>query len=196
MYYYPYVYPYPYYTNNPNYYSRYAPMHANMDGTPLAYQNYAYAYPSYQNPFYQTDDRSHLKDYGGKPYVVNIEEATEENETFRKAIWTGDHLQVTVMSIPVGGDVGLEVHPNVDQFLRIEEGEGITQMGNTKDNLTFQRNVYDDYAIMVPAGTWHNITNTGDKPLKLYSIYGPPNHPFGTVHRTQEEAMEMEGHYH
>ncbi|RFA34312.1 cupin [Virgibacillus dokdonensis] len=196
MYYYPYVNPYPYYMNNPNYYSRYAPMHANMDGAPLAYQNFAYAYPAYPNPFYQVDDRSHLKDYGGKPYVVNIEEATEENETFRTAIWTGDHLQVTVMSIPVGGDVGLEVHPNVDQFLRIEEGEGITQMGNTKDNLTFQRNVYDDYAIMVPAGTWHNITNTGDKPLKLYSIYGPPNHPFGTVHRTQEEAMEMEEHYH
>jgi mannose-6-phosphate isomerase-like protein (cupin superfamily) len=97
------------------------------------------------------------------------------------------------MSINVGEDIGLEVHPTVDQFLRIEEGQGIVQMGDTKDNLYFERRVYDDDAIMVPAGKWHNIINTGNKPLKLYSIYAPPEHPFGTVHETKADAMAAEG---
>jgi len=134
-----------------------------------------------------------LKDYGGHPFVVNINKATKQNRSFRTALWTGDHLQVTLMSINVGEDIGLEVHPTVDQFLRIEEGQGIVQMGDTKDNLYFERRVYDDDAIMVPAGKWHNIINTGNKPLKLYSIYAPPEHPFGTVHETKADAMAAEG---
>lgn len=96
------------------------------------------------------------------------------------------------MSLKVGEDIGLEIHPNVDQFLRIEQGQGIVQMGNRKDNLNFVQNVYDDFAIMIPAGTWHNVTNTGNIPLKLYSIYAPPQHPFGTVHVTKANALEME----
>jgi mannose-6-phosphate isomerase-like protein (cupin superfamily) len=124
--------------------------------------------------------------------VVNIHEATKQNSTFRTALWTGNHLQVTLMSINVGEDIGLEVHPDVDQFLRIEEGQGIVQMGDTKDNLTFQARVSDDFAIMVPAGKWHNLTNTGNMPLKLYTIYAPPEHPFGTVHGTKAEAMAAE----
>lgn len=96
------------------------------------------------------------------------------------------------MSIDVGEDIGLEVHPNVDQFLRIEDGEGTVQMGNTKDHLTVQRRVGEDDAIMVPAGTWHNIINTGDEPIKLYSIYAPPEHPFGTIHQTKAEAIAAE----
>ncbi len=132
------------------------------------------------------------KDYGSKPYVVNIEDAAKQNSTFRTALWTGDHLQVTLMSINVGEDIGLEIHPAVDQFLRIEEGQGIVQMGDTQDNLTFVERVFDDYAIMVPAGKWHNLTNTGNKPLKLYTIYAPPEHPFDTVHQTKAEAMAVE----
>ncbi|MBR7795681.1 cupin domain-containing protein [Agaribacter marinus] len=131
-------------------------------------------------------------DYGGEPFVIDIEEATKQNNTFRTAIWTGDHLQVTLMSIDVGESIGLEVHPSTDQFLRIEEGEGFVQMGDRKDQLTFEANVNDDDAIMVPAGKWHNITNVGTDPLKLYSIYAPPEHPFGTVHKTKAEAMAAE----
>ncbi|NGP44886.1 cupin domain-containing protein [Bacillaceae bacterium SIJ1] len=140
----------------------------------------------------QEKNNMQRKDYGGKPYVVDIEEATKQNKTFRTALWTGDHLQVTLMSIPVGEDIGLEIHPNVDQFLRIGQGQGLVQMGDLKEQLTFERKVYDDYAIMIPAGKWHNLTNTGRKPLKLYSIYAPPEHPFGTVHRTKADAIAAE----
>lgn len=138
------------------------------------------------------DRRISLTDYGPKPFVVNINEATKQNNTYRTALWTGTHLQVTLMSLNVGEDIGLEMHSNVDQFLRIEQGQGIVQMGKSKDNLNFKRNVYDDFAIMIPAETWHNLTNTGNIPLKLYSIYAPPNHPFGTVHVTKADAMVNE----
>ncbi|MBM7703864.1 cupin domain-containing protein [Metabacillus iocasae] len=148
-----------------------------------------------RSPYFSANkDKVVLKDYGKQPFVVDIEQATKQNRTFRTALWTGDHLQVTVMKINVGDDIGLEVHPNVDQFIRIEEGQGIVQMGDTKENLSFQQNVYDDYAIMVPAGKWHNVTNTGNKPLKLYTIYAPPEHPFGTVHKTKADAIAAEEH--
>ena len=104
----------------------------------------------------------------------------------------GNNLQVTLMTIPVGGDVGLEQHMGIDQFLRIEEGMAQVLMGDSQDKLDFVRDVEDDYAIFVPAGKWHNIVNKGDKPLKLYSIYAPAEHPHGTVHKTQQEAMEAE----
>ena len=133
-----------------------------------------------------------LKDYGANPFVVNINEATKQNNTFRTALWTGKHLQLTLMSLKVGEDIGLENHPNLDQFIRIEEGQGLVKMGDRKDNLFFQRNEYDDFAFIIPAGTWHNLINTGNKPLKLYSIYAPPQHPFGTVHQTKAIAMAYE----
>ncbi|WP_413229973.1 cupin domain-containing protein [Halobacillus litoralis] len=133
-----------------------------------------------------------VKDYGSNPFVIDINQATKQNDTYRTALWTGSNLQVTLMSINVGEDIGLEVHPDVDQFLRIEQGQGIVQMGESKNNLNFERDVYDDYAIMIPAGTWHNVTNTGNTPLKLYSIYAPPNHPFGTVHVTKADAVTAE----
>ncbi|WP_037464825.1 cupin domain-containing protein [Shimazuella kribbensis] len=174
MYYHPYIYPYPVNV------SRY---------------NFRTSYAYWNNPYmdqYGTVNTIPIKDYGAKPYVVNINKVTKQNRTFRTALWTGDHLQVTLMSIRVGEDIGLEVHPNVDQFLRIEEGHGMVQMGNKKNNLYFKKRVHDDDAIMVPAGTWHNVINTGKKPLKLYSIYAPPNHPFGTVHKTKADAMHEE----
>ncbi|RPF53887.1 cupin domain-containing protein [Aquisalibacillus elongatus] len=134
-------------------------------------------------------------DFGSNPFVVDIEKATTQNESFRRALWTGEHLQVTLMSIGVGEDIGLEIHPDVDQFLRIEEGQGLTLMGDQEDNLTFRQPVYDDDAIMIPAGKWHNLINTGNRPLKLYSIYAPPEHPFGTVHQTKADAMAAEEHH-
>jgi mannose-6-phosphate isomerase-like protein (cupin superfamily) len=133
-----------------------------------------------------------LKDYGPQPLVLNIDKATKQNNTFRTALWTGTHLQVTLMSINVGEDIGAEIHPNLDQFLRIEQGQGITKMGSSRDNMNLQASVSDDDAIMIPAGTWHNLINTGNMPLKLYSIYAPPQHPRGTIHKTKADAMAAE----
>lgn len=133
-----------------------------------------------------------LKDSGPNPFVVNIDDATEQNNTFRTVLWTGDDLQVTLMSIDIGDDIGLEVHPTGDQFIRIEEGQGLVKIGDSKNNLDFQRKIYDDYAIMIPAGKWHNVINTGNKPLKLYAIYAPPEHPYDTVHETKADAESAE----
>ena len=133
-----------------------------------------------------------FRDHGPEPFVINIEEATRQNNTFRTALWTGSHLQLTLMSIGVNEDIGLEMHPDVDQFLRVEQGQGLIQMGARKGAMTFQRRVSDGDAIIIPARTWHNLTNTGNVPLKLYSIYAPPNHPRGTVHRTKADAQAAE----
>ena len=127
-------------------------------------------------------------DRGKEPMVVDIEGMTLENENYRTTIWTGEKLQVTVMTIQPGDDIGLEVHHGIDQFLRIEEGVGLCQMGESEDNLTFEEKVKDDFAIFVPADMWHNVENTGDKPLKLYTIYAGPDHLPGTVHPTHEDA--------
>ncbi|MFD2655846.1 cupin domain-containing protein [Gracilibacillus thailandensis] len=135
-------------------------------------------------------------DYGPRPYVFNINEATKQNYTFRTAIWTGSHFQITLMSIGVGEDIGVEMHPDVDQFLRVEQGHGIVQFGNNQYHLNVKRYIGDDSAIIVPAGTWHNVINTGKVPLKLYSIYAPPNHPFNTVHVTKADALAAESHHH
>lgn len=130
-------------------------------------------------------------DFGPHPYVTNIETATVENDTYRTALWTGRYLQVTVMSILPGDDIGLEVHEDHDQFLRIEAGSGTVYMGPSEDDMkTWQAS--DDDAIFVPAGSWHNVVNTGDVPLKVYSIYSPPEHAHGTVHETKAEADEAE----
>jgi mannose-6-phosphate isomerase-like protein (cupin superfamily) len=133
-----------------------------------------------------------LRDYGPTPIVVNIEKATKENDTFRTALWTGSHLQLTLMSINVGDEIGLEIHPDTDQFIRIEQGEGLVKMGYRKDDLSFQKRVDSDNAIIVPAGTWHNVINAGNIPLKVYTIYAPPHHPKGTVHKTRADAMAAE----
>lgn len=121
-----------------------------------------------------------FKDHGKKPYIVNIEDATVQNDNYRTTIWTGGQLQTTLMSIKPNDDIGLEVHHGIDQFIRIEEGQGLCQMGPTEDNLNFKQSVSDDEAVFVPADMWHNIKNTGTKPLKLYTIYAGPDHVEGT----------------
>lgn len=141
------------------------------------------------------DDKNNymvFSDYGPDPFVIDIDKATKQNNTFRTALWTGEHLQLTLMSINVGEDIGLENHPSLDQFIRIEQGNGLVKMGQERDNLDFQRRVADGYAFIIPAGTWHNLINTGNVPLKLYSIYAPPQHPKGTVHRTKADAIAAE----
>lgn len=153
---------------------------------------YGNNYGNYYNPYnymnYYNMNPNYIRDYGPEPFVMNINEVTKQNNNFRTALWTGNHLQVTLMSINVGESIGLEMHPDVDQFIRIEQGYGLVQMGNNKNNLNFERKVYDDFAIIIPAGKWHNLTNIGNVPIKLYSIYAPPNHPKGTIHRTKVDA--------
>lgn len=124
-----------------------------------------------------------IMDYGPEPYVANLETISEFNDNFRAALWTGEHLQVVLMSILPGEDIGLEEHPEVDQFILIEDGKGMVKMGDTKDNLDYETNFYEEYAIIIPAGKWHNIINTGDIPIKLATVYAPPEHPHGTMQR-------------
>ncbi|MBU3110031.1 cupin domain-containing protein [Clostridium lacusfryxellense] len=194
------IYPCPYYINNQMYNQNMynickmypCPYCGNQ---PIYNSNFSNQLNNQNIPF--TDESEDevlikLKDYGPEPFVVNIDEATKQNNTFRTALWTGTHLQLTLMSIKVGENIGLEIHPDLDQFLRIEEGEGLVKMGDRKDRLYFQEKVYDDFAIIIPAGKWHNIINTGNKPLKLYSIYAPPQHPKGTVHETKAIAEAAE----
>ncbi len=135
-----------------------------------------------------------VTDYGPEPFVVDINKAAIQNQNFRRALWTGCHLQLTLMCIPVGGEIGLEAHPHLDQFLCIVEGHGRVMMGNNSCNLNYQTNVCDDFSIFIPAGTWHNLVNIGNCPIKLYSIYAPTQHPHGTIHRTKAEADMAEGH--
>ncbi|MBS5825543.1 MULTISPECIES: cupin domain-containing protein [Actinomycetaceae] len=142
-----------------------------------------------------TEYAGQFDDQGKKPYVIDIEKETLDNTNFRTTMWTGEHIQLTVMEIPVGGDIGLEVHEDTDQFLRIEQGKGRCEMGPAKDDLNFVKEVEDDFAIFVPAGAWHNVTNIGEEPLKLYTIYGPADHLPGTVHKTQADA-EADPHEH
>lgn len=130
-------------------------------------------------------------DYGGEPLVININKATKENPFYRRTLWTGEHLQVTLMSIPRGGEIGLEIHPEVDQFIRLKSGFGLVKKGKCKNNLNETFKINENFAVIVPAGTWHNIINIGNTPLKLYSIYAPPQHPFGTVHKTRKEAGQQ-----
>lgn len=139
-----------------------------------------------------TDDTLEYKDFGKDPFVFDIEEYTKQNDTYLTALWTGENMQLTVMSLQAGEDIGLEVHMDHDQFIRIENGKGFVLMGDSKDDLTFQKRVEDDFAIMIPAGKWHNIINDSDKPLKLYSIYAPREHTKGTVYNTKEDAVADE----
>lgn len=129
-------------------------------------------------------------DRGKKPVVENIEEWTKANDNYRTTVWTGSQLQATLMTIQPGDDIGLEVHHGIDQFIRIEEGTGLCQMGEQKNQLYFEKDVSADFAIFVPADAWHNIINTGDIPLKLYTIYAGPDHVAGTVHPTHQDAID------
>jgi len=146
----------------------------------------------YNCPYPNNNAVIDLIDYGPDPIALNITEATSQNDTFRTVLWTGNNLQLTLMSLNPGEDIGLEIHPDVDQFVRIEEGEGVVRMGENKDLLDFDADVYDDFIFVIPAGKWHNLYNTGDKKLKLYSIYAPPDHPHGTVHKTKADSETAE----
>ena len=128
------------------------------------------------------------KDLKEKAGIINIRKAVMSNDNFRKEIWTGEYLQITVMSIPVGGEIGLEMHDGLDQFIRVESGCANVYMGGCKPNVKFVGKVNADCAIVIPAGTWHNIINACACPLKVYSIYAPPKHRVETIHKTKLDS--------
>jgi len=117
-----------------------------------------------------------------KGYCENIEKRTIANEDFRRVLYTGHNLQLVLMTLPPGCDIGEEVHPDRDQFFRIEEGKGAVDIDGVANA------VEDDFAVIVPAGARHNVRNTGSGPLRLYTIYAPPEHKDGIVQATKEEA--------
>jgi len=117
-----------------------------------------------------------------KGYVDNIERATVANEDFRRVLYTGKNMQLVLMTLPPGCDIGEEVHEDRDQFFRIEQGKGVIRIDGEANR------VEDDYAVIVPAGARHNVINTGSEPLRLYTLYAPPEHRDGVVHTTKEQA--------
>jgi mannose-6-phosphate isomerase-like protein (cupin superfamily) len=129
-------------------------------------------------------------------WIGDIEQETLDNTTFRTVVFTGEHTQLTVMRLAPGEDIGREVHHDRDQFLRIEQGQARVELGRTADAVDETHDVADDWAIIVPAGVWHNVVNTGSGELRLYSLYSPPEHPDGTIHRTKAEAEEAERAHH
>ena len=126
-------------------------------------------------------------------YVGPIEKQTLDNTYFRKVLFTGKHSQLVMMCLPVDEEIGNEMHPDVDQFFRIEQGEAKFILSNGRE----EHIVHDGEAVVVPAGTYHNVINASHtEELKLYTIYSPPNHPDGTVHKTKAEADAAEAAKH
>ena len=122
-------------------------------------------------------------------FVADIEELTVENEDFRRVLYTGQYLQLVLMTLKPGEEIGEEVHEDHDQFFRIEQGEGVVVIDGKRHE------IQEDDAIVVPAGARHNVINEGDESLKLYTIYGPPEHRDGVVRATKAEAEATEEHF-
>ena len=134
------------------------------------------------------------KDYGGEELALNMDRAVVENQNFRTTIWTGEHMQITLMCIKAGSEIGLEKHETLDQMLYILEGEGSLYTGKKEEDVKYIGEVGHGYAIVIPAGYYHNVVNKGSSPIKLFSVYAPPAHAKGTIHRTKEDS-DREHHY-
>ena len=124
----------------------------------------------------------------GEAAVLPIRKLTLTNECFRREVRTGAHAQITVMRIPVGGEIGLEIHEDLDQILVIEYGVGSVYAGKEKKEVAFIGEADGNSAVFIPAGTYHNVVNRRNVPLLLFSVYAPPKHPIGTIHRTKLDA--------
>jgi mannose-6-phosphate isomerase-like protein (cupin superfamily) len=125
-----------------------------------------------------------------KPFALDIEKGTMENENYREVSWTGEYMQLVFMSIAPGGKIDLEVHNELDQFIRVEQGKAQILLGENRDELNIEKNAEEDWAVLIPAGYWHIVENTGKTPLKIYVLYSPASHPEGIVHEDYEEARE------
>ena len=141
---------------------------------------------------YKCGNHPEIRDFGQQPFVFDINHAATMNNNYRTALWTGRKMQLTLMSIPVGGDIGLEMHSDVDQFIKIESCFAKVFMGKRRDDLKFVCCADSNFAVIVPTGTWHNVVNAGQTPLKVFSLYAPPNHPFGTLQATKADAEKYE----
>lgn len=130
-----------------------------------------------------------------KSWTDNIEELTTQNTTFRTVIYTGQYSQMTVMSIEPNEEIGEEVHEDIDQFIRVEEGQAKVTLGKEKGVFDEEFEIEAEHAVFIPAGLWHNVINIGPEPLKLYSIYSPPEHPANTIHATKADADADEHHH-
>jgi mannose-6-phosphate isomerase-like protein (cupin superfamily) len=126
-------------------------------------------------------------DMGNSPTILNVEKSAKANPFYRNTLWTGEHSQITVMSIPTGEEIGIEKHDENDQFIKIEDGFGEVYFGRSPEELSLVGRINDEFAVIVPAGIYHNIKNIGNKPLKLYSVYSPSHHPYGTLHKTKSD---------
>ncbi len=127
-------------------------------------------------------------------WVDDITKLTLDNTNFRTVVYTGKHTQLTLMSLEPGEEIGRESHPHLDQFLRLEQGKARVEFGRTKEGVDETHDVEDDWAFIVPTGVWHNVVNTGTDRVKLYSLYSPPEHADGTIHKTKTEADAAEDH--
>ena len=132
------------------------------------------------------EERKHEE--GAKPCLINIRGEVLRNQNYRKVIWTGEYLQVTVMSIPVGGEIGLEMHNDLEQLIKVESGFANVYMGDTMKKVKFVGKINADCAMVIPAGAWHNVVNACSCPLKVYSVYAPPKHSSCTVHKTKLDS--------
>lgn len=140
------------------------------------------------DPFTPMARRYPFNDPGPIPYTVKLEQSARLNTNFRTVLWTGNHLQLTLMCIPFRGEIGLELHPDTDQLIRIEDGQASVRMGQNRDRMDLCRCLSSGDVILIPRNTWHNVINTGNRMLKLSSVYAPPQHPRGTVHHTKADA--------
>lgn len=158
-----------------------------------------YVYPQVSEEYYMYPQREEVnreyeefeeemdrRDYGRRPYVVNMDRAVRRNQAYRSALWTGRRLQVVLMSLRGGEEIGFERHRQTDQFIQVVQGRGLIQIGDSRHHLDVEQHVRKDDAIMIPAGKWHNLKNIGREPLKIFTIYAPPEHPYGTVEQSKK----------
>ena len=132
-------------------------------------------------------DENIFKDNGNKPCVIPLKKLTYLNDNYRVAVWTGTHLQITVMNILPNDDIGGEVHENLDQFLYIERGRAKVLIGESKDKLSVMQYAGEGEGILIPANNWHDVINVGMSDLKVFSVYAPVQHPYGTVQENKPE---------
>ena len=128
----------------------------------------------------------------GRAWTGDIERLTLDNDTFRTVLFTGSQQQLTVMRLGPGEEIGRERHDDTDQFLRVEQGRARLELGGSESSVDETRELEEDWAAIIPAGVWHNVVNVGEGDVRLYSIYSPPEHPDGTVHKTKAEAEAAE----
>lgn len=158
----------------------------NLDCQGNQLYNHLEYYENHDNSYCDMCNRRCRNEHGGEVYSFNVEKSAYKNDNFRESIWTGEHLQMTLMSIPCSHDIGIEIHHDTDQYIRVEHGYAYVLTGYDPKCLKNKKKLYQGDAIFIPAGTWHNVVNAGRCDLKLSSVYAPPHHPRCTVekHRT------------